>query len=467
MNRYLMACLLLASCGGSTLPPAGQLVVHVGTDAPLPAAPGLPAPTVPPLFDRIRISVYEPRVGTPCAGCVGEFAIDSSLEQQGKISFGALLQTGVTGYIARIDMFRGAATVGGDPTPRATVTRFVALPPVGQDGIIHTGVFLSVDDVGKPQGSLMAPMPPSAGLPAYDKVGTWHGATRVPCTGSPKFGEACVPGGAYWMGNTRLSEQRAPDLADDPHLVVVSPFFYDITEVTVAAYRQSNLATLMANPNPNDPLKMVASDPVDPLGDTNVQDAQSFCTYTTNAGKNEQFALNCISWSKAREYCQSKGADLATEAQFEYAASGMTSSLYVWGDDPPSCADAVYGRGGIGFFGSSGNDCDQTGRTFGVLPSGNGALDKLTLSGAAIFDLVGNVSEWTADKWNRTTESCWTSPLLTDPLCTTVSAKDGDLQSIRGGAWPTTIGEIQSAQRNPKPGAARPQTGFRCARSAK
>ena len=456
---------LAFGCAGRVLPPAGQLVVHVGTDAPLPSAPGAAAPNISPLFDRIRISVFEPQAVTPCVGCVGEFAIDDALELRGKISFGALLQTGVPGYIAQIDMFRGVATAQGNPIPRATVTQFIALPPVGADGVIHLGAFLSVDTVGNPQGSLTAPMAAINGLPPYDEVGTWHGAAKSPCVGAPKFGEACVPGGAYWMGNTRLSEQREPDSNDTPHLVVVSPFFYDTTEVTVGAFRQSGLATL--GPDVQDPMKMVSVDPIDALGKTDLYDKRAFCTYTTNAGKNESYALNCISWAKAHAYCQAKNSELVTEAQFEYAASGMASSLYVWGDDTPSCSDAVYGRGGIGAFSRSGNDCNLTGRNYGPLPSGSGGLDKLSLSGAAIFDLVGNVSEWTVDKWNRTNEPCWSAPLLVDPVCKTVSPLDGDLQSIRGGAWPTSIGEIESAQRNPKAGLARPQTGFRCARPGK
>ncbi len=461
MKRALLTYLLVAGCGGSTLPPAGQLVVHVGTDAPLPAAPGSPAPDLPPLFDRIRISVFQPSATTPCAGCVGEFAIDSGLETAGKISFGAILRTGVSGYVAQIDMFRGVATSQGDPIPRATITRFISLPAVGQDGVVHVGAFLSVDDVGKPQGSLTSPLPSLLGLPTYDKVGTWRGAQRVPCASPPKLGEACVPGGAYWMGNTHLTDQRSPDQPNIPHLIVVSPFFYDSTEVTVASFRATVIATIDTKTN-------LAIDPIDASSITSLDNRKAFCTYTTTAAKNESVALNCVSWTKAREYCVSRGADLASEAQFEYAATGLASSLYVWGDDSPTCADAVWGRGGIGAFGSSGNECNLTGRTYGPLPSGSGALDKLTLQGAAVYDLVGNVSEWTVDKWNRSTEPCWAgTPILFDPVCKTPSVLDGDLQSIRGGAWPTTVGEIQSAQRNPRPGLARPQTGFRCARPAK
>ncbi|CAN5202781.1 hypothetical protein BH09MYX1_BH09MYX1_37870 [soil metagenome] len=455
------------ACGGNTLPPAGQLVVHIGTDAPLPAAPGNPAPTVPPLFDRIRVSVYEPgavqsATPMPCVGCVGDFSVNSTDMANGKVSFGVVLRTEVTGYVARLDMFRAAATELGDPIPRATVTKYISLPPIQTDGIIHVGAFLNVDDVGKPVGTLKAPVAALSSAPSYDRVGTWAGATRIPCNGAPKPGEACVPGGAYWMGNTALSDQRAPDQPTTPHLVVVPPFFYEATEVTVAAFRSSGLALL--GPSPADPKLKASLDPVDGSLGWSIYDPEYFCTYTTDSAKNEALALNCVSWAKAVEYCASRGSDLPTEAQFEYAATGLASTLYVWGNDAPGCTDAVHARGGIGAFGASGNDCNLNGRNFGPRAPGSGGRDRLELGGATIFDLVGNVSEWTIDKWQRTTEPCWNSPILYNPRCSTVSAADGDKLAIRGGAWPTTQGECQSAQRNPKAGTARPQTGFRCAR---
>lgn len=463
---FILGYAIALACGGSTLPPAGQLVVHIGTDAPLPAAPGDPAPAVPALFDRIRVSVYDPAAvqsasPAPCTGCVGDFAVDSTQMAKGKVSFGVVLRTETKGYVARIDMFRSANTLLGDPIPRATVTKYITLPPIATEGVIHVGAFLNVDDVGKPIGSLKDPVAPMTSAPAYDKVGTWPGATRVPCNGQPKVGEACVPGGAYWMGNTKVSDQRAPDEPTTPHLVVVAPFFYDATEVTVSAFRSSALAIV-------DPKFKISVDPMDgsPSVGWGLYDFEYFCTYTTDVAKNEQLAVNCVSWAKAVEFCRARGADLPTEAQFEYAATGLQSSLYVWGNDPPTCADAVYARGGIGAFGASGSDCNLNGRNYGVLPPGNGARDRLQLGGVTIVDLVGNVSEWTIDKWQRTTEPCWSSPILYNPKCATVSPIDGDIQSIRGGSWPTTKGEAQSAQRNPKAGLARPQTGFRCARPA-
>ncbi len=410
---------LAVACGGGTLPPAGQLVVHIATDAPLPAAPGEPAPAIPPLFDRIRVSVYEPGAiqsasPAPCVGCVGDFAVDSTKMAKGEVSFGVVLRTETPGYVARLDMFRTVATSLGDPIPRATVTKYIALPPIATDGVIHVGAFLNVDDVGKPVGSLKAPVPPLTSAPPYGKVGTWPGATRVPCNGQ---------------------------------------------QVTVSAFRSSALAII-------DPKFKVATDPLDGSIGWSLYDLAYWCTYTTDVAKNEQLAVNCVSWAKAEEFCKTRGADLPTEAQFEYVATGLASNLYIWGNDPPTCADTVITRGGVGAFGSSGNDCNLNGRNGGVAAPGNGVRDRLQLGGVTIVDLVGNVSEWTIDKWQRTTEPCWDSPLLFNPKCATVSPIDGDIQVIRGGSWPVTKGEAQSAQRNPKAGLARPQTGFRCARPA-
>src|SRR6185369_9616170 len=71
------------------------------------------------------------------------------------------------------------------------------------------------------------------------------------------------------------------------------------------------------------------------------------CSWTPEPGDDEGLPLDCTSWAKARAFCQSRGMDLPTEAQLQYAAGGLASHLYVWGDDEPSCDDAVFNRSAL------------------------------------------------------------------------------------------------------------------------
>src|SRR5262245_39711877 len=117
-----------------------------------------------------------------------------------------------------------------------------------------------------------------------------------------------------------------------PHLVIVSPFFLDKTEVTVAAARAAGGA-----PQPW-------------TGSFSGDNVLDYCTFTRAPGPHEKFPANCVSWAEAHKICRARGADLPTEAQYEYAASGLAGRRYVWGEDTPECADAVFGRSGYGLF---------------------------------------------------------------------------------------------------------------------
>ena len=44
------------------------------------------------------------------------------------------------------------------------------------------------------------------------------------------------------------------------------------------------------------------------------------CTWTSTPGGREDHPLTCVDWHSARSFCQFRGGDLPTEAQWEYAA---------------------------------------------------------------------------------------------------------------------------------------------------
>lgn len=461
MKRFLMACALVLGCGPRTLAPSGEVVVHIATDAILPMPPGVPPRGVAPLFDRIRISVYEPGASTPCAGCVNEFAVDDAMAGVGAISFGVTPAVGASGYRAKIDLFRAVAVAQGEPIALATVTHVVALPAITAEGIIDIGVFVSVDEVGQPVGSLDAPEGASVGLPDQTRTGTWSGARSIPCTGSPESGEVCVPGGAYWMGNPNLLflPENNADNAAVPHLVVLSPFFIDSTEVTVSTFRATGVPTAGAGKS---------IDPVEAPNPLDVTDSRHYCTYTAAAGPNDKLALNCVSWTKARQFCQARGADLVTEAQYEYIAGALGSHLYPWGEDTPACGDVVFDLRDSNYTtGLASAVCNLKDVTTRPESPGNGARDRVQLAAGTVYDLAGNVGEWAADKWNRASEPCWAVPLLTDPICTSVSPADGDAVAGRGGSWASALNRIQIAQRVYQVPDTAAATGFRCARSAR
>jgi formylglycine-generating enzyme len=471
-----IATVLLGACGGSTHggEPRGQVVLYVTTDAPLPVAPGeVPDATQPPaLFDRLRIDVFPPGASEPCTDCSRDFELDRVQVQRGEASIGIVPAAYVAGYVARARLFRLITLTEGEPPALSTIDTYAELPTISENGIVSATITLRVDDVGKTLGSLSEPIASGLGKPDFSRVGQWPKAQRTKCTSEARPGEVCAPGGAFWMGHPRAGVHAPGAEANVSRLVTLSPFFVDTHEVTVAEYRASGLAISTAERQ--DPLPGTSGDP-----SALPFDAEYFCTYSSEplAGEASREAqpVNCVSWSAASAYCGAQGKRLPSEAEYEYLAGELRSELFVWGSKAvgcvgsercESCADSVWGRGGFeqDAFGTNAQ-CRASGDYGGPLPGNSGRLDRLALDGGEVLDLMGNMSEWTRDTWNRIDEPCWADfAMLDNPSCQTPSpadGSDGDLHTFKGQAWRSL----------PFPAASRGRVagrgswlGFRCVR---
>lgn len=206
---------------------------------------------------------------------------------------------------------------------------------------------------------------------------------------------------AEWRNHVRLREVVwgvEPDIGRQ-NLIVLSPFYLDATEVTVAAFRASGLAT---------------EGPIQSWDGSSVPKKLSQdCVYTPTPDVFDDHPVNCLAQELARQYCQLRGGDLPSEAQLEYALGGTRSALYLWGEDEPRCEDAGFGRKGLtdafaacpsdSFYSQPVSRPDH-GRDVLVLPTGS------------IFDLAGNVGEHAVDAYDPPGGSCWTTPILFDPI---------------------------------------------------
>ena len=457
MRPWTLAAVIALSSCTRELEPSAQIVLFVDTDAPVPASsPTGDRTRLSTLVDRARFEVLVGGVLLP--GSSRDVSLDEDLLRERKLSFGIVPSPSDPTIAVRVRLFRADRITSSELPPGVTLDTTVTLPPISGDGIRELSVVLRTVDFGKTIG----PVPAAPGRPASSLVGTWRGGHHVACSAPPGAGEACVPGGSFLFGDPAFRGRSRADVFEE-RLVWVSPFYLDQTEVTVGAYRAGRAGELAPLPNGTDPQK-----------------EEFFCTWTetphatvNGIPDNDKLPLNCVSWETARAYCRARGADLPTEAQLEYVSSGLGEEwAFAWGNDEPTCNDAVWGRAGAtGTTYTAGSNTCRTASAAWLAYPGSGTRDRFNPTNDAadpdVLDLGGNLSEWALDAWSRQTEPFWSSSLpMIDPVATFASTLD-EGHPIRGGSWARTVLNTRAANRAVrKPGELAATAGFRCARPA-
>jgi formylglycine-generating enzyme len=285
-------------------------------------------------------------------------------------------------------------------------------------------------------------------------------AARTIPDAPPHDERACVPGGAFLLGDRSLIAAGA-DAGIPERVAAVSSFLMDVHEYTVGRYRQAR-RVLDFDREPgapptlnNDGLRFDVSKNLE----------RDYCTWNADARglpvrpERESMPLVCVDWQTARRLCQLEGGDLPTVAQREYAAAMAgrpRETLFPWGDTPPDCAQAVHGRWPGGDWG---NDACVTEKGFGPTPVHEPLAEK-DRTPVGISGLGGNVSEWTLDSHRPYSDPCWTTP---GPQAVTCWEEEAPLRTVMGGSWRSAAGATRASTRvGVPPGATQPFLGFRC-----
>jgi len=443
MRAWLVLALCAAACT-EPLPPPGHVELFVETDVPL----GDGGQTGDPLFDTVRIELYRGEELAPCAECARDFPLSTSITEP---SITVTTRAGGQ-VVAHVCIFRARWGC----IPDAAVETWAHLPSAPASGGTEATVSLLLSSVGVPSGSRETPVAARPGRPR--RIARWKDADPVPCAEQAGPDEACIPGGAFWMGHPLVVD--ADEANRLRRLVVVDPFFLDKTEVSVASYRRA------FGGEPPGVGHFSGRERGDKLHD--------YCTFTSNAGPNDELPVNCVTWSAARAYCEQQGRDLPTEAQFEFASAGQRGRLFVWGNDLPTCEDAVWGRQDpehAAFAGYAANKCarpDSRGLPLSITRE-NVGRDVLPTPDGDVRDLAGNVGEWMRDGFQDARHECWSKgAVLYNPFCKQPGESPfGLVRSIRGGAWFLGVEVLAASHRvNDMAAGFAPATGFRCVRGA-
>ena len=303
--------------------------------------------------------------------------------------------------------------------PRTTVAWAVALSlSIAATLVTHARADspLSPTDEGEPDdpdaGATSSSSAPTAPPPATSATRSDAKRERERERERERDGMLPHPGGAFTMGS---ADRAAPPNERPPHVVTLKPFWLDRTEVTVGAYRACVLQDGRCAPPPRTSAK---------------------CTYAMG---DPELPVSCVRWADAESFCRAKKKRLPSEAEWEFAARGITTAVYPWGGTRSSCSVAV----------TLVRDTNSVSCS-GARPSRVGT-HAAGGSGFGVQDLSGNVEEWVADYYAEHLAH--------------VAPRTGSSRVLRGGGWLSAPSASRTTTRNwgsvIEAGA---NVGFRCAR---
>lgn len=273
-----------------------------------------------------------------------------------------------------------------------------------------------------PQESAELTAPAPTGTPTAEP-----GATTI--SSSDGIALVFIPAGKYLIGSA-TDVPRAEAQEFPAHEVDVGAFWIDKTEVTNSMYQECVADRLIATPESGGELEGCRPHAGDLLPGSGV-------AYYENDRFGSYPVIN-VSWFAAKEYCEWAGRRLPTELEWEAAARGLGRFLYPWGDSPSNPELANYAH--------SGSE-PRVPLRVGLHPHGSGPF--------SIFDMAGNVWEWT---------DSWFDPY---PGSTYTSDEYGaSSRVIRGGSYASWGFLLRaSVRRGMEPDKWSQQVGFRCALS--
>lgn len=201
----------------------------------------------------------------------------------------------------------------------------------------------------------------------------------VECVPSPtgKGGDMCfVPEGEFKQGCNEAIDDECHILEYPYHRKTLESFWIDKYEVTIEEF-QKCIDAGACNNNDKESPHYDAYRIIDEY-----EEYYNWCNL--NNAEKSGHPMNCVSWLGAEAYCKWVGKRLPTEAEWEKAARGTDGRKYPWGNDEISCEHAVYNE----------TDSLYNGETqpIGIREKG--------VSPYGCYDMAGNISEWTSDKFD-------------------------------------------------------------------
>jgi formylglycine-generating enzyme len=222
-----------------------------------------------------------------------------------------------------------------------------------------------------------------------------------------------IPGGTFDMGTEDGMPFEAP-----VHRVTVKPFWMDEREVTVAEFSRFVEATNYVTEAERFGWSVVFDVKTGEWG--RVDGANWRHPEGGDAAYQPDEPVVQVSWNDASAYAKWAGRRLPTEAEWEFAArGGLIGKIYAWGDDL-----RPRGRPVANWWQGSFPDLNTGEDGF----PGRASVGSFQPNGYGLFDMAGNVWEWTSDWYSQ---DYYSKAPSHDPK----GPPSGEERSMRGGSW--------------------------------
>ena len=282
-----------------------------------------------------------------------------------------------------------------------------------------------------------------------------------------------LPGGSFRMGSTSFYPEEAP-----VHTARVAAFAIERHPVTNAQFAEfvGETGYVTVAEQEMDPAQFPGADPADLVpgalvfrptrGPVNLRDWRQWWEWKPGACWRHPFGPGSgiderpehpvvqVAYPDAAAYARWAGRRLPTEAEWEYAARGGSSTTYPWGDDatPDGRLMANTWQGSFPY------------RNDGAMGwAGTSPVGTFPPNGFGLVDMIGNVWEWTTTEFaghhrpDQPAEACCAPGATADP---TVN------QALKGGSHlcaPEYCHRYRAAARSPQSqDSATTHIGFRC-----
>jgi len=271
-------------------------------------------------------------------------------------------------------------------------------------------------------------------------------------------GMVLIPAGSFQMGDN-FNEGESDE--QPVHTVTVSAFYLDKYEVTKALWDEVYTWALANGYAFDNPGSGTAAD--HPVHTINWYDAIKWLNarsekegrtpvYYTDHLQTTPFRIGQINITNSAVKWTANGYRLPTEAEWEKACrGGLTGNHYPWPSSGGVYEDWI--DAGMANYANNQGGTTPVGYYNGQQTPQGGDMT----NGYGLYDMAGNVWEWTWD-WHAS----YTSTAATDPK----GPDTGSSRVLRGGSWFSLAGNLRSAYRfNGTPSSRFNNLGFRSALS--